>query len=128
MGWLPPRINDVETGRTPQYPDVQPLHVPLSPDQVFLAVSAVAGRMRRWTVVRVDPGKRLLQAEARTRLVRFVDDVTIRVEAEAGGASVRMRSRSRVGISDLGVNAARIRSFLRRVAGELKAGGNGAVR
>ena len=123
MGWIPPRINDVQTGRTPQYPDVQPLHVKRPADEVFSAAAKLAGSMERWTVVKVDPQTRTLVAEARTRLWRFVDDVTITVEEEPGGSVVNMRSRSRVGKSDLGTNAKRIKSFLRRLEGALKSNG-----
>lgn len=119
MGLLPPRINDVETGRTPQYPDVQPLAVRAPAEKVFGAISAVAGRMDRWTVVKVDRATHTLLAEARSKLWRFIDDVTVRVEADGAGSRVHMRSRSRMGKSDFGANAARIRTFLRLVAREL---------
>lgn len=119
MGLLPPRINDVETGKTPQYPEVQPLAVRAAPEKVFGAVSAVAGRMERWTVVKVDRATMTLLAEARSKLWRFVDDVTVRVEADGAGSKVQMRSRSRLGKSDFGANAARIRTFLRLVAREM---------
>ena len=122
---LPPRINDVETGRTPQYPDVQPLHVSFPPDRVFHVVSEVAGRQQRWTVTKVDPAARTLIAEARTSLWRFVDDVTIRVEPEADGSVVNMRSRSRVGVGDFGANAKRIRAFLKQLDRAVKSAENG---
>lgn len=112
-------ISDVETGRTPRHPDLQPLHVSVGADRAFSAVSTVAGRMKKWTVVKVDPSARLLTAEARSRIWGFVDDVTIRVEAEGTGASVHMRSRSRTGSLDRGAGARRIRTFLRRVSEEL---------
>lgn len=123
MGWFAPRINDVQTGRTPQYPDVQPLHVKRPPDEVFSAVAQLAGTQKRWTVVKVDPQTRTLAAEARTKLWRFVDDVTVTVEAEPGGSVVNMRSRSRVGKGDLGTNAKRIKSFLRRLERTLATNG-----
>lgn len=123
MGLFPPRINDVETGRTPQYPDVQPLHVEMPADRVFAAAAAVAGRMRRWTVVKVDRTARTLAAEARSLVWRFTDDVTIRIEEQGSGALVHMRSRSRVGKSDFGVNADRIRAFLAALRRELESGG-----
>ena len=123
MGLLPPRINDVQTGRTPQYPEVQPLHVKRPADEVFSAVAKLAGTQNRWTVVKVDPQTKTLAAEARTKLWRFVDDVTITVEDEAGGSVVNMRSRSRVGVSDFGANAKRIKSFLRRLERALASNG-----
>ena len=110
----------VETGRTPGHPDLQPLHLKVAPERAFSAVSAVAGKIRSWTVVKVDPVGRTLLAEARTRLWRFVDDVVIRVEEQAGGSVVHMRSSSRIGVYDFGTNAARIRKFLARVERAVK--------
>jgi uncharacterized protein (DUF1499 family) len=50
------------------------------------------------------------------RRARFVDDIVIRVTADGSGSRVDMRSLSRQGRSDFGVNAARIRAYM----GELK--------
>ena len=50
----------------------------------------------------------------------FVDDVVIRVEADGAGSRIDMRSLSRQGVGDLGVNARRVRAYLaalRRAAG-----------
>jgi uncharacterized protein (DUF1499 family) len=47
-----------------------------------------------------------LRAEARTRILRFVDDVEF--QARPGGNSIAMRSASRVGYSDLGANRRRL--------------------
>ena len=108
-------ISDVETGRSPRYPDLQPLHSAASPERVFSAVATVAGGQKKWTVVKVDTVGRVLVAEARSPLWGFVDDVTVRVEAEGKGAAVHMRSRSRAGNFDRGSGARRIRSFLKKV-------------
>ena len=47
-----------------------------------------------------------LRAEFRSRLFRFVDDVELLVDPEA--ARIEIRSASRVGHSDLGVNRKRV--------------------
>jgi len=55
------------------------------------------------------------EATATTFFFRFKDDVVVRVRPDPdqpGGSIVDMRSISRVGGSDIGVNAARIRAFL----------------
>jgi uncharacterized protein (DUF1499 family) len=44
----------------------------------------------------------------------FRDDIVIRITTTAGGTLIDLRSASRVGQSDLGANARRIRDFLRR--------------
>ena len=64
----------------------------------------------RTRVVAERPG--YLHAEARTRVMRFVDDVEIVVDSAAG--RVRFRSASRVGHSDLGVNRERMDRFVQR--------------
>jgi uncharacterized protein (DUF1499 family) len=52
---------------------------------------------------------------ATTRWFGFKDDVAIRISPAGAGSRVDMRSRSRVGRSDLGANARRIREFLARL-------------
>ena len=47
-----------------------------------------------------------LRAEARTRLLRFVDDVEFHLRADQG--QIAMRSASRLGYSDLGANRRRL--------------------
>ena len=42
----------------------------------------------------------------------FKDDIVIRIVAEGNGSRLDIRSMSRVGKSDLGKNAERIRKFL----------------
>ena len=46
----------------------------------------------------------------------FKDDVVIRITPAGSGSRVDVRSVSRVGRSDLGANARRIREFLRQLA------------
>lgn len=51
-----------------------------------------------------------------TLLFGFKDDIVIRITPAGSGSRVDVRSASRVGRSDLGVNAKRIREFLRGLA------------
>ena len=72
-------------------------------------------RERGWQVARVDRQAGIVEATATTFFFRFKDDVAVRVRPDPdrpGGSIVDMRSISRVGGSDIGVNAARIRAFL----------------
>lgn len=85
----------------------------LRPEEAFRLAERRARAQRGWSVRRVAPLQHLLTAVAVTPLVRFQDDVTVRVRPAAGGSRVDMRSRSRVGKDDLGANAARIQRFLR---------------
>ena len=117
---LLPRLwtNDVETGATPAYPDVRPLELPVPADTAYQAALDAARSMPRWTIVDEDPAARRFRAEARTRRMKFVDDVTVWVEPVTEGRSrVRARSASRVGFSDFGTNARRLRAYLARLGG-----------
>jgi uncharacterized protein (DUF1499 family) len=93
------------------YPDLGPARVALPPDQVFTRAVEVA-RALGWQIVAAVPAEGRLEATDRTRWFGFRDDVVIRVTADGPGARVDVRSVSRVGRSDLGTNARRIRRFL----------------
>ena len=75
---------------------------------------ALALAEARFDVVRVDRHAGVVEATDTSAIFRFVDDVVIRVKPDpkGRGAVVDLRSRSRLGTSDMGVNAERIRAFL----------------
>lgn len=96
------------------YPDLKPLKLPSAPADALRAAETLA-RDRGWKIANVDPRAGLLEATATTRFFRFKDDVVVRVRPDPQaptGSIVDMRSVSRVGVSDLGVNARRVRDFL----------------
>lgn len=92
------------------YPDIQPLQLHASPADAFKAALNVA-RSMGWVIAAQVPAEGRIEATATTLWFGFKDDVVIRVQAEATGSRVDVRSESRVGGSDVGANAARIRSF-----------------
>jgi len=71
----------------------------------------VAAEAMGWDIVAQDASAGTLEATATTALFGFKDDVSIRLSADAGATKVDMRSVSRVGVSDLGANAARIEAY-----------------
>jgi uncharacterized protein (DUF1499 family) len=93
------------------YPDIAPIQLALPPDQAFARAKAVADEMPGWTVTNADAESGRIEAIATSRIFHFVDDIVIRVRSDGGGSRVDLRSRSRVGQSDLGANAARIRAY-----------------
>jgi amino acid transporter len=100
------------------YGDLRTLRLPDPPAQVLERAEALA-RERGWTIARVDPGAGTVEATATTLFFRFKDDVVVRVRpdpAAPGASLVDMRSISRIGGSDLGTNARRIRDFLKDLA------------
>jgi uncharacterized protein (DUF1499 family) len=116
-------INDVTTGATPQYPDLQPQTFSQTYEQVFDAAAAV-GREQGWEVTGEDRTAGTIQAVATTPLMHFKDDVTVTVTHADPATKVSVRSHSRVGKGDLGANAKRIRLFQAALAKRL-AGGAG---
>jgi uncharacterized protein (DUF1499 family) len=97
------------------YRDVAPLQLAAEPSTVFAQAEAVA-RDLGWRIVEADPADGRIEAVDRTLWFGFRDDVVIRItEAEDGRTQVDVRSASRVGQSDLGVNARRIEDFLSRL-------------
>jgi hypothetical protein len=94
------------------YPDVQPLFSAKSKAAVFSS-AVVLVQERGWDVVAIYSGAGIVEATARTPIFGFRDDVIIRItQIEAGKVRVDMRSCSRVGSGDFGVNAERIVSFM----------------
>jgi len=97
------------------YPDIQPIVLDQSPQRAFDAALAAA-RDLGWRVGDSAPEALVFEATAETFWFGFFDDVAVRVSpSEAGGAIVDVRSVSRVGLSDLGANADRIRAFEARL-------------
>ena len=93
---------------------------------VWEAALDTARGWSRWTIVQADARRGEIQAEARTALWRFVDDIWIRISLdELGLTRVDVSSQSRVGKADLGVNARRIARFLHALDRRLMPGGNG---
>jgi len=83
-------------------------------DAVWRAATDLAGSLRGWTVTGSDDCEGIIQAEARTLVMRFVDDVTIRIRLDENAQTrVDMRSASRKGVGDFGTNARRIGRFMR---------------
>jgi uncharacterized protein (DUF1499 family) len=117
-----PPINIVETGKTPEYPDVVPRQYPAPKDRVFDAALHAVGGMPRWTLVSSRPEQGEIRVEAKSRLLRFVDDVVVRVTEEGGRTAVNVRSASRVGRGDLGQNARNIRAFFLELDRQLETG------
>lgn len=100
------------------YGDLQPLHLAQSAPEVMERARAIALE-EGWDVAAFSPEEGRLEATASVSFIRFYDDVVIEVTPapDGEGSVVNMRSVSRIGISDFGVNAARIRAFLGRLAG-----------
>ena len=98
------------------YPDIVPLTLPVAPAAAFGRAHAAARDMG-WEIVAADSAAGRIEGTATTRWFGFKDDVVVRVRPEGSGSRIDVRSVSRVGGSDVGANAARIRAYLARVRG-----------
>ncbi|CAN5243891.1 hypothetical protein BH09GEM1_BH09GEM1_12720 [soil metagenome] len=96
------------------YPDIAPVDLVIAPAAAFTKALATAIAMS-WALVATDSAAGRVEATATTRVFRFKDDVVIRIRPRDGGSRVDIRSVSRVGGSDLGKNASRIREFIVRL-------------
>jgi len=93
------------------YPDIVPLTVGLGPDAAFGRALDTAEQMG-WTIVASDKAAGRIEASQRSRWMGFTDDIVVRVIPASSGSRIDLRSSSRYGRNDFGVNAARIRAYL----------------
>jgi len=109
----PPEYAGEETAgqQREAYPDISTLESPLPPGRMFDLALDVAQR-QGWEIVATVPEEGRIEATATTFWYGFKDDVVIRIRPAGSGSQIDMRSKSRIGRSDLGANAQRIRNYL----------------
>jgi uncharacterized protein (DUF1499 family) len=103
------------------YPDIRTQHLDVAPVDAFNKVEQVARGMG-WDIVAADAAAGRLEATDTTFWYGFKDDVVVRIEPEAAGSRIDVRSVSRVGLSDVGKNAKRIRAFIKALGSQPAAG------
>ncbi|WP_205544207.1 DUF1499 domain-containing protein [Rubrobacter indicoceani] len=90
---------------------------PRPPEEVERAVRNVADRLPGWELAGEPGGE--LHLVRRTKLMRFRDDVRVRIAAEGQGLKLVAESSSRVGRSDLGQNPRNLAELLPAIDREL---------
>ncbi|MGJ8563741.1 MAG: DUF1499 domain-containing protein [Alphaproteobacteria bacterium] len=99
------------------YPDVRTLILEDEADVVFSQAQAAVQSLG-WALKSENVDTGIIEATDTTFWYGFKDDVVIRIKPSEGGGSVLdIRSISRVGGSDLGTNAKRIRAFTKKIQG-----------
>jgi uncharacterized protein (DUF1499 family) len=93
------------------YPDLAALKAALPVTKAFNEAPYVAKSMPGWAIIAADADTGHIEASQESRWFRFNDDIVIRVSIDVAGSRIDMRSTSRQGHSDYGVNAARIRAY-----------------
>jgi uncharacterized protein (DUF1499 family) len=84
------------------------------PDQAYSRALAAVGALG-WEIVATVPAEGRIEATDTTAWFGFKDDVVIRIRPQGSASRVDVRSKSRVGMSDLGANAERIGRLLDRL-------------
>jgi uncharacterized protein (DUF1499 family) len=102
------------------YPDIAPADYPISPEAAFEGALAAA-RDQEWDIIAAEEAAGRIEATDRTWWFGFVDDIVVRVRPTDVGSRVDVRSVSRVGVSDVGANATRIRAYLADLADQIGA-------
>lgn len=108
-----------ETGQQQKqaYPDIVPMRIAAPPGAAFDRAERAA-RAMGWQIVSARPEAGRIEATDTTLLFGFKDDIVIRVRPDGQGSVVDMRSLSRIGGSDIGTNARRVRAFRGKLAGD----------
>ena len=104
------------------YADIRSVRVN-EPVPMVIAKAERLAKARGWNIAISSPEEGRLEATETSAFFQFKDDVVLRVRpSDTGeGSIVDMRSVSRVGQSDLGMNAKRVRSFLADLTGTVTA-------
>jgi hypothetical protein len=108
-----PRINVVETGRTPEYPELREREYAAPEAAVGRAAKAAVATLPGWTFVGAGqgPGGTSIQALA-TNPAPVKTEMTITIRRQGGKTVVRVRARSTFGPWDFGQGARHIEAFL----------------
>lgn len=115
----PPEYDGPEVARQQleAYPAVKSLYSSVSCDGVIATAQKIAEDMG-WQVISTDTTDAEechMEAVATTGWFGFKDDVVLRVRDNGFESTIDIRSKSRVGVSDLGTNAGRILDFSERL-------------
>ena len=86
---------------------IAPFKVKGNPEDAFSALKTALLQQSRTVITQSTPES--LHAEATSLIFRFVDDIDAVLDARAG--LIQIRSASRVGYSDLGVNRRRVETL-----------------
>jgi uncharacterized protein (DUF1499 family) len=105
------------------YPEIAPVTTALPPPEAYAVALAVARSMPGWIDVTAEPESWRIEASQESFWMRFTDDVSIRVSPDGTGSRIDVRSVSRQGRGDFGVNARRVSAYADALKGRLTARG-----
>lgn len=97
------------------YPDLSHMIVQAAPEVAFDKARAALKAMPRTRITGEDRQAGRIEAVQTSALFHFADDIVVRIRPFEDGSRIDVRSKSRDGKGDLGVNAARIRDLFARI-------------
>ena len=100
------------------YPDLKTLSYAQSQSELVKATEQAVNNLG-WDLVNSDVDKGIVEATDSTMWFGFKDDVVVRVTDNGNERLLDIRSKSRVGGSDLGKNSERIHNFINELDGVL---------
>jgi uncharacterized protein (DUF1499 family) len=109
---------EVASQQREAYPELQTQKYQQTTEQVFDA-ALVAVKNMGLEVVSSDKTLGLIEAYDTTTFFGFVDDVVIRIQSDGQMTMLDARSKSRVGMSDIGKNAERLNTLISGIAKNL---------
>jgi uncharacterized protein (DUF1499 family) len=120
LAW--PLVGEVETGRTPEYPDLKVREFAAPPDRVSKAVETILAARPGWEVVGSAHGPlaHTFQAVHAGPVPGLREDVSVRIAPAGGKTRVSVRSASRIGPPDFGQNARNVRNLLAALDAEIR--------
>ncbi len=109
----PPEYAGPETAEMQReaYPEIKPVILPDNLQDVMDAAVMLITE-REWKLVAINRNQGRIEATEKLAWFGFKDDVVLRFTETMEGTEVNMRSKSRIGRGDVGVNAERIEEFL----------------
>lgn len=103
--------NVAETAHRHPFPELELRCYQMSPSALFMRIERALA-MLDWDIMDSDARHYTLHAVVESRLLKFKDDVEIRLQATEGGTELHIRSSSRMGRGDLGANTRHILDLL----------------
>ncbi|MBJ6800905.1 DUF1499 domain-containing protein [Geomonas propionica] len=105
---------DVATQQMKAYPELKTVVLGMPANEAY-KTALLTARDLGWDIVAERPAEGTIEATDTTRWFGFKDDIVIRVVPAGERSLLDIRSVSRVGISDVGTNAKRVRAFLAKL-------------
>ena len=101
------------------YPDIQPIVLGTWPTEKAFDRALAAARKMGWTIIDTNAAEGRIEASDTTPFFGFTDDIVVRVKLVGSRTQIDVRSLSRIGHSDLGANAWRVRRYTHTLMSEL---------